>query len=121
MRTESPRAERRPAIGVRAGSHARRRSYNDDNLQIIPATQNLAKSNTLPPVTELAKLRDVWPSAWGDVLPAEIDCPAKFLRTPWSLRTARPRSQQKIYSKMITDPYYDDDWLRNFDKLFQVA
>ena len=69
----------------------------------------------------VAKLRDVWPEHWGDVLPAAIDCPAEYLRAPWCLRTARPRSERKIYSELISDPFYDDDWLRSFDKLFKVT
>ena len=97
------------------------RSYNDDNLQILLGKKNSEKSNTLPPVSELAKLRDVWPEHWGDVLPAAIDCPTEYLHTPWCLRTARPRSERKIYSELITDPFYDDDWLRSFDKLFKVT
>ena len=62
-----------------------------------------------------------WPEHWGDVLPAAIDCPTEYLHTPWCLRTARPRSERKIYSELITDPFYDDDWLRSFDKLFKVT
>ena len=115
-----PTSDPRTRLPRSACSAFESRSYNDDNLQIILGTKNSEKSNKLPPVSELAKLRDVWPEHWGDVLPTAIDCPAEYLRAPWCLRTARPRSERKIYSELITDPFYDDDWLRSFDKLFGV-
>ena len=98
--------------------HARSssRSYSDDNLQILRGKENSEKSNKLPPVPELAKLRDLWPEHWGDVLPAAIPCDPQFDY----LRTPRASLLRKMYSEMITDPFFDDDWLRSLDKLFKI-
>ena len=70
----------------------------------------------MPSVDELAKLRDTWPEHWGDVLPASITCaPEKMY-----LREARPDNMRKKYSKIITDPTYDADWLRRFAIFFAL-
>ena len=91
-------------------------SQNDDNLQLLGADENLAKSNRLPAVPELAELRDVWPLHWGDVLPAAIPCPRAYEY----LRKARPLVQQTFYSKLQRDPYYDDHWIKSLCDLFCI-
>ena len=70
----------------------------------------------MPSVAELAKLRDTWPEHWGDVLPTPIKCTPEYMY----LRDARPESERKMYSKMITDPTYDTDWLRSLATFFKI-
>ena len=36
------------------------------------------------------------------------------------LRKARPLSQQKFYSKLPRDPFYDDDWIKGLCDLFHI-
>ena len=56
------------------------------------------------------------PEHWGDVLPAAILCDPQFDY----LRTPRDPFLRKDYSAMITDPFFDDDWLRGLDELFKI-
>ena len=91
-------------------------SQNDDNLQLLRADENLAKSNRLPAVPELAELRDVWPTHWGDVLPAAIACPPAYAH----LRRARPLEAQTFLSKRPRHAAYDEEWVDGLCKLFKI-
>ena len=91
-------------------------SYSDDNLQALLGTDNRIKSNKLPSVQELAACRNTWPEHWGDVLPKAIVCPRRYEY----LRKARPLNEQKFYSKLTRDPFYDDDWIKGLCKLFKI-
>ena len=39
---------------------------------------------------------------------------------PVVVRKARPLIEQKFYSKLTRDPFYDDDWIKGLCKLFKI-